>query len=103
MSDLKHLPKGYQLPENNFSKEEWREYFQYRKERDIEMSRDEIEFWLELMEQEFKKGNLKRAKEILHKIPYNPDFALGIKKTQGLGTLATCNLSLAKQVYLDVF
>lgn len=50
MSDLKHLPKGYQLPENNFSKEEWREYVQYRKERDIEMSLDEIEFWLELME-----------------------------------------------------
>lgn len=103
MSDLKHLSKAYQLPENNFSKEEWREYFQYRKERDIEMPLDEIEFWLELMEQEFKKGNLKKAKEILHKIPYNSDFALGIKKTQGLGTLATCNLSLAKQVYLDVF
>lgn len=57
-------------------------YVQYRKERDIEMSLDEIEFWLELMEQEFKKGKLKKAKEILHKIPYNPDFALGIKKTQ---------------------
>lgn len=96
MSDLKHLPKGYQLPENNFSKEEWREYVQYRKERDIEMSLDEIEFWLELMEQEFKKGKLKRAKEILHKIPYTQDFAFGIKKTQELGTLATCNLSLAK-------
>ena len=96
MSDLKHLPKGYQLPENNFSKEEWREYVQYRKERDIEMSLAEIEFWFELMEQEFKKGNLKRAKEIFHKISYNPDFALGIKKTQGLGTLATCNLSLVK-------
>lgn len=89
MSDLKHLPKGYQLPENNFSKEEWREYVLYRKERDIEMSLDEIDFWLELMEQEFKRGKLKRAKEILHKIPYPPDFALGIKKTQGLGTLAT--------------
>ena len=96
MSDLKHLPKGYQLPENNFSKEEWREYVQYRKERDIEMSLDEIEFWLELMEQEFKKGKLKRAKEILHKIPYTPDFAFGIKKTQGLGSLATGNVSLAK-------
>ena len=82
MSDLKHLPKGYQLPENNFSKEEWREYVQYRKERDIEMSLDEIEFWLELMEQEFKKGKLKRAKEILHKKPYTTDFALCIKKTQ---------------------
>ena len=96
MSDMTNLPKGYQLPENNFSKEEWREYVQYRKERDIEMSLDEIEFWLELMEQEFKKGKLKRAKEILHKIPYTPDFAFGIKKTQGLGTLATCNLSLVK-------
>lgn len=62
MSDLKHLPKGYQLPENNFSKEEWREYFQYRKERDIEMSLDEIEFWLELMEQEFKRVILKGQK-----------------------------------------
>ncbi len=62
MSDLKHLPKGYQLPENNFSKEEWREYVQYRKERDIEMSLDEIEFWLELMEQEFKRGKLKEQK-----------------------------------------
>ena len=90
------LFRSYQLPENNFSKEEWREYVQYRKERDIEMSLDEIEFWLELMEQEFKKVKLKRAKEILHKIPYTPDFAFGIKKTQGLGTLATCNLSLAK-------
>lgn len=62
MSDLKHLPKGYQLPENNFSKEEWREYVQNRKERDIEMSLDEIEFWLEHMEQEFKRGNLKEQK-----------------------------------------
>lgn len=103
MSDLNHLPLGYQLPENNFSKEEWVEYFEYRKECDIEMSQDEIEFWLETMEMEFKSGNFKRAQEILHKIPYHPDFALGIKRTQGLGALATCNLSLAKQVYPDEF
>ena len=81
MSDLKHLPKGYQLPENNFSKEEWKEYFQYRKERDIEMSLDEIEFWLELMEQEFKRWKQYRRwkmNKVVEKCSTASGFIFGI-------------------------
>lgn len=54
--------KRLSIAREQLFKEEWREYVQNRKERDIEMSLDEIEFWLELMEQEFKRGNLKEQK-----------------------------------------
>lgn len=103
MSDLKHLPKGSQLPENRMTKDQWKYYFECREKFDIEMSLDEISFWQDQMEQEFKHGNYEKAKAILKKIPYCPDFALGIKRTQGLGALITCNLSWAKSKYPDEF
>lgn len=54
MSDLKHLPNGSELPENRMTKAQWKYYFECRDKFDIEMSLDEISFWQEQMEQEFK-------------------------------------------------
>ena len=39
MTDLKHLPKGYDEPLNKMTEKEWEEYFALRKELDIDMSK----------------------------------------------------------------
>ena len=62
MSDLKHLPKGSQLPENRMTREEWKYYFECREKFDIEMSFDEISYWQDQIEEEFKQGHYEKAK-----------------------------------------
>ena len=42
MTDLKHLPKGYDEPLNKMTEKEWEEYFALRKELDVDMSKEDI-------------------------------------------------------------
>lgn len=103
MTDINHLPKGADLPENRMTREEWKHYFECREKYDVDYSIEEIKDIETEMCSEYKKGHFNKILELSGKIPYLPNFALQIKKTQGLRTLTYENLSWAKKEYPDEF
>ena len=42
MTDINHLPNGYELPENRMTREEWKHYFECREKYDVKYSDDEV-------------------------------------------------------------
>lgn len=103
MTDINNLPKGADLPENKMTTAEWEHYFACREKYDVKYSMEDIKDIETEMYSEYKKGNFNKFLELSGKIPYLPNFALQIKKTQGLRALKKENLSWAKEVYPDEF
>lgn len=101
MTDINHLPKGYDLPENRMTREEWKHYFECRKKYDVKYSDDEVRKLLRQMDETV--DDLEKFAEISKMIPLDPDFALDIKNVQGLKVLIHTNLSKAKEVYPNEF
>lgn len=42
MTDIEHKPNGWNLPINQMTEEEWKDYFECRKKYDIRLSDEEI-------------------------------------------------------------
>lgn len=103
MTDINHLPKGYDLPENRMTREEWKHYFECREKYDVKYSEKEIQDMFHQMDDAYEQGDFEAFDKIAGIIPYLPKFALGIKKTKGLKALQFANLSDAKEVYPDEF
>lgn len=51
MTDINHLPKGYDLPENRMTREEWKHYFECREKYDVKYSDDEVRIFLRQMDE----------------------------------------------------
>lgn len=103
MTDLNHLPNGYDLPGNRMSKEEWKHYFKCRKKYDVEYSEDEVIELMHRMDEVFDRGDHETFAKLSAMVPYNPDFALDIKRTEGLKALMYANLSDARKTFSDEF
>ena len=103
MTDINHLPKGYDLPENRMTREEWKHYFECREKYDVKYSEKEIQDIFHQMDDAYDQGDFDTFDKMAGMIPYLPKFALHIKQTEGLKELIYANLSEAKEVYPDEF
>lgn len=103
MTDINHLPNGYELPENRMTREEWKHYFECREKYDVKYTKVEIKKFFDKIKIACNNDNLKDICDLAKKVPYLPELALQIKKTQGLPALIYANLSKAKEVYPDEF
>ena len=103
MTDINHLPNGYDLPENRMTREEWKHYFECREKYDVKYSKNDVKKLFQQMDEFFDKGDYDTFDKITRMIPLDPEFAIGIKRTDGLKILVHANLSWAKEVYPDEF
>ena len=103
MTDINHLPKGYDLPENRMTREEWKHYFECREKYDVKYSPEEIKKLRNDLDNAFNKNDFDEYFSILQKLPFVPGYALSLKRTDGLKSVWEFNLSKAKEVYPDEF
>ena len=103
MTDINHLPNGYELPENRMTREEWKHYFECREKYDVKYSDDEVRIFLRQMDESAHRNDTETFFKLDKKIPLDPIYALDLKHTQGLIALKCANLSDAKEVYPDEF
>lgn len=75
----------------------------YREKYDVKYSDDKVRDLLRQMQEFGNKENWNNFDKIANKIPYDPDFALDIKKVKVLKALTYANLSDAKNVYPEEF
>ncbi|SFS32854.1 hypothetical protein SAMN02910357_00165 [Succinivibrio dextrinosolvens] len=101
MTDMEHKPNGWNLPINQMTEEEWKEYFECRKKYDIHLSEKEIAE--NLIKANKVRADQRKYIEISRKIPLLPSIAIVSKAFEGLKALRDYNLSWAKEVYPDEF
>lgn len=74
MTDINHLPNGYELPENRMTREEWKHYFECREKYDVKYSDDEVRIFLRQMDESAHRNDtetfFKLAKKKFPSIQY---------------------------------
>ena len=101
MTDMDHKPNGWNLPINQMTDEEWKDYFECRKKYDIKLSEQEI---ANNTNEAVKFINdMEEFKKIAIKNPLLPGMAIVSKAFYGLKSIKNYNLSLAKEVYPNEF
>ena len=96
MTDINHLPKGADLPENRMTREEWKHYFECREKYDVKYSEMKIQDLFHQMDDAYEQGDFEAFDKIAGMIRYLPKVAVGIKRTKGLKALQFASLSDAK-------
>ncbi|WP_202109168.1 hypothetical protein [Succinivibrio dextrinosolvens] len=101
MTDMQHKPNGWNLPINQMTEEEWKDYFDCRKKYDIKLSDEEIN---KITKEacNYLKDKEKYLK-LTKKLPLFPGLAISAKAWHGLKAIKNYNLSIAKEVYPDEF
>lgn len=102
MTDMEHKPNGWNLPINQMTEEEWKDYFECRKKYDIKLSVDEEKTQYEKI-MSFLHVNGKNFIEESKKMPVLPNMAISYKCFHGLKAMKDFNLYWAKEVYPDEF
>ena len=102
MTDMEHKPNGWNLPINQMTEEEWKDYFECRKKYDIKLSDEEIKKIIKNAMSFIDTDHDKYMEESL-KIPVPPNLAISYKAFNGLKAMKKFNLSLAKETYPDEF
>ncbi|SFK60745.1 hypothetical protein [Succinivibrio dextrinosolvens] len=101
MTDMDHKPNGWNLPINQMSDEEWKDYFECRKKFDISFSTDQRKNKCLEIGNYINEEN--KFYEEIKKLPLRPNIAITYKCFHGLKSMKDFNLSWAKAVYPDEF